>query len=193
MKIILNKSKLVFNTTPTVAWELTGDYAKFENSASITSYKGIGQYTRLMQSDVVFNAIKFNLVKGETPMTVNYRVLITSYLKSGWVNDAPELYNYPGALYQDIAQGTFNIGEEKKDIILEVPKTTVPAGKEVVCLLYGDGANKLIVPTLDPTDASCNSIVRNNTDQMVGTGVWGASNTRYVNSTCPALTLLKKQ
>lgn len=193
MKIVCNKSKFVFNITPSVAWELSGDYAKFKNSEATNSYLGIMQYTRLMSSDVVFDAVKFNRVKGEVAMTVNYQISITDYVRDGY-NEAPQTYAYPGPnnKFNIISQGTINIGTETKDIIIEVPETTVLTGKEVVCMLYGDGEHNLVEPTLNPTDSSCNACVFNNTSTMIGDSVWLSSGPSYGSGTAPALTLLKK-
>lgn len=185
MKIILNQSKIAINKTPEIVWEREGDYAKFSADGHDLNYYGFCQYTRLMSDDIVFDGVIFGFLKASSAMDVDYRVFMTSYLALN-KNEAPELYNYPSpdAYYTEISNGTVHIGTEYSDIVIQVPKTTVPTGKEVVCMIYGNGTDKLTTKAGDGSSAwtDCNNTIPNNNQTMIGKGLWSSYSTQYAMS-----------
>lgn len=193
MKILLNKSQIVINKSPEIVWEREGDFEKFSNSEGYLSYYGFCQYTRLMSSDLAFDGVIFGFLKAPSEMDVNYRIFYTSYLKGGTTNDAPELYSYPSASFTEISAGTVHVGTEFSDIVISVPETTVPSGKEVVCMMYGNGTDKLSMKVGGGDSwGTCNSMIYNNHDTMTGSGYWLVSNVVYSGGASMSLRLTKK-
>jgi len=193
MKIILSQSKIVINKTPEVVWEREGDYAKFSaDGTDQSNYYGYCQYTRLMSADTVFDGVIFGFLKAPSAMDVNYRVFMTDYLASN-KNEAPELYDYPNArIYTEISNGTVHIGTDYSDIVIQVPETTVPVGKEVVCMIYGNGTDKLTIKAGGGSEwTNYNNAISNSNRTMLGTGLWIIGGTEYSGGASMSLRLIK--